>query len=199
MQPKDKSRSNTNSTREVFQAHTDDAYIKPNFRARYIGLLGERNSCSAKTGYSSISTIIQLLPKVYLDKLYSPLFQFRIPYSFENSGISKWSDSRPILYLDKQGSVSVQCAVYNTRIICDDYLAIKAFEAFSLIINATCRWLVVLPKTLFVFKNDKGLHQRSKIVGDRSILRVYWSDDIKPIQHKTNESGCIFSLNKLMK
>jgi len=196
--PKKGSIGNTNSSPEDFGSHTDDAYIDAKFRTKYIGLLGVENEQHTPTGYSPIARIVESLSEREIDILKQPVFQFRQPFSFVTDSDNKWSESKPIIYFDEHGLLSVQCPTYNTRIDPNCEIGVqRVFEKFKKVVEESVNWVIVDPSTYFIFKNDKGLHQRKAIGGKRTIFRTYWHDNLARLMSKAGHTGFVFSLSDL--
>ena len=200
LEPSDDSAENTNSTGAHFGAHTDDAFLNPKYRTKYISLIGELNESNAGTGYASISKILSVLSKKDIETLSKPLYLFKKPISFKGlNERSEWSEPRPILYRLPDGKIAVQCPTYNTKVAAslESEAAQIAFDNFNKRVDEKTEWFVVGPTSYLVFRNDRGLHSRQEIEGRRRVYRTYWHEDLNQMPVSAQLPGNIIDVTGL--
>jgi hypothetical protein len=199
IEPKVGSAQNTNTTRDEFAAHTDDAAMPPELRVTWITLYGVRNPPHTLTGYASIRAALAGLPPQDGKPLWKPNYLIRMPLSF-NLGDDIWSHARPLLSLDEQSLVSVAWPTYATRLADPgDADAAKALDQLRQFVDANMVFVSVSPGTFFAFNNARGLHMRTPIgPGERLVFRTYVRSDLDTLRRKSGIDGYVFPLASLL-
>lgn len=188
---------NSNASGDHFGAHTDDAIVHESLRCHYIALYGVVNVASAQTGFAFVHDICHELCPEMVSLLMEPQYQFRCPASF-GLGDDQWSEPKPVLWWNRAGELCVQIPTYNTRVLANSIGHQQALDAFVEQIDPVTQWVTIEPGTALVFRNDRGLHQRSKIEGDRLVLRTYWRSDLRRLRERSGSNGNVFDLKNLL-
>jgi hypothetical protein len=195
--PKQNSPENTNTTAGEFGFHTDDALVDSELRTKFISLYGIINPPRAWTYYSPIDPVWNSLHSKHLDKLLSPNFLVRMPVSF-GRGDNVWSEPRPVFYLSGKGERCVAMATYAVRPADpDDSDAVDALQHAIAGFNTHNVAVSLDPGTFLIFDNDRGMHKRTAINGDRLILRTYIRQSLDTLRRISNNHGYIFSLKDI--
>jgi Domain of unknown function (DUF4158) len=113
--PSDDSAPNTNTTRDEFEWHSDDAYMAAALRVTWITLYGVRNPPQTLTGYASIRAALAGMAADEVALLWAPRYRVRAPTSFK-LGKERWSEPRPILTLDEEAIINIAWPTYATRL-----------------------------------------------------------------------------------
>lgn len=199
LRPKGGAALNSNASNEEFLAHSDDAIVPESYRCREIWLVGEHNIPRAATGFAQVDEIKEAMDSRHVKLLSEPdIAEFGRPPS-HGPGLSETSGPRPIFWTNKLGEFCVSSPTYRTMIRSDRPDALEAFEAFKVAASKVMRWIVVDNSSALVFRNDRGLHSRKKIDGDRSVIRVYTRPDLDELRAATGTDGHIFDLRCLVR
>jgi hypothetical protein len=196
---KENSPRNTNTSREEFGPHTDDAYVPADYRVTWITLCGIRNPPNTLTGYAAIETAAARMPTNLLKILHEKRFQVRAPLSF-NLGDDVWSPPTAILTYAADGALNIAWPSYATRALrCDDAEATRALVALEHLVKEEMFEVALMPGTFFAFSNLAGPHMRTKLgSGDRLVFRSYVRPDLEALRRKTGLVGHVFPLTKLI-
>jgi len=199
LKPKGGSAANTNTTRDEFQWHSDDAIMGPELRVTWITLYGVHNPPHTLTGYASIRAALNDMPADEAAPLWSPRYRVRVPLSF-NRGDDLWSEPRPILTLDENTMISVAWPTYATRLVDPDDR--EASHALNTLIKCVARqgiYRPIAPGVFFAFNNSRGLHMRTPIgPGRRLVIRTYVRPNLDALRSKSGQPGFVFPLNTLL-
>ncbi len=119
LRPVDGSAGNTNSTREDFALHTDDAAMPRDARTEFINLYGIVNPPNTLTGFAStLEALAELEASSSVEQLVralkEPRFLVRFPLSF---GFAKemWSAPCSILMISENGDVETRFPSYAVK------------------------------------------------------------------------------------
>lgn len=198
------SAGNTNSTREDFALHTDDAAVPRDARTEFIALYGIVNPPDTLTGFAPTLDALAELRASGADGLVKALserrFRVRFPISF---GFKEevWSDPCAIVDISENGDIETRFPSYAVKPVHDDdfvaHAAIAAFRAalerhvMNVPLNAGC---------FLAFNNSRGAHKRGAIgEGDRLVLRTYSARSLDLLQKMTGEEGPIFPIKPFVK
>lgn len=189
---------NTNSTREDFALHTDDAAMPRDARTEFINLYGIVNPPNTLTGFApTMDALKELNASGSVDRLVKalsePRFRVRFPVSF---GFEKevWSDPCPILEIGDDGDIETRFPSYAVKPVDEgDFVAHAAIAVF---LAAMERQVVNVPLDagcFLTFNNSRGAHKRGPIgEGDRLVLRTYSARNLDLLREVTGEDGPIF-------
>jgi hypothetical protein len=200
LEPKPGSAANTNSTRDEFSKHSDDAAMPEDLRVTWISLYGVENPHGTLTGYAPILQALEHLPIEALNPLFSPRWQVRFPLSF-GFGQEVWSEPRSLLGQDERGRVTIGWPSYATRPLhADDVEALQALAELDQALDREMSFVAVSPGTMLLFSNSHGVHMRTPIAEGqrRLILRNYIRPDLDALRAKAGHGGYIFSLRALL-
>lgn len=198
LKPVQGSVGNTNSTREDFALHTDDAAMPRDARTEFINLYGIVNPPNTLTGFAPTKDALKELTAsgtvdVLVKALSEPRFRVRFPVSF---GFEKevWSDPCSIVEIGGDGDIETRFPSYAvTPVNDDDFVAHAAVAVF---LAAMERQVVNVPLDagcFLTFNNSRGAHKRGAIgKGDRLVLRTYSARNLDLLQEVTGEDGPIF-------
>lgn len=198
LKPVEGSAGNTNSTREHFGLHTDDAAMPRDARTDFINLYGITNPPNTLTGFApTMDALNELKASGAVDDLVKalnePRFRVRFPISFKFED-EVWSAPCPIVSISEDGGVETRFPSYAVKPVQDDdfvaHAAIAAFHA------AMERHVVNVPLDagcFLTFNNSRGAHKRGVIgEGDRLVLRTYSARSLDLLREVTGEEGPIF-------
>ncbi len=199
LEPRPGSKANTNTTRDEFALHTDDAAMPEEKRVTWISLYGVRNPRGTLTGYAPVEAALSTIGLAHINVLRSPAFKVRMPLSF-NFGDDIWSDARPILGRDEHDRSTIAWPSYATRPADPgDVEAKEALEALRAAMEREVVYTALEPGTLLIFSNLHGAHKRTAIgSGERLILRNYVRPDLKVMRTKAGHDGHVFALRDLI-
>ncbi|MEP4990026.1 MAG: hypothetical protein ABJV68_20390, partial [Paracoccaceae bacterium] len=198
LKPVEGSVGNTNSTREDFAFHTDDAAIPRDARVEWLQLYGIVNPPNTMTGFApTLDALNDLKTSGTVDALIKalgePRFRVRFPVSF---GFEKevWSDPCPVIEIGKDGDIETRFPSYAIKPVRDDDFV--AHAAIAVFLAALERQVINVPLDagcFLAFNNNRGAHKRGTIgEGDRLVLRTYATQCLDMLQAVTGEDGPIF-------
>lgn len=184
--------------RAHFGWHTDDSIFSITHRTEWIQLLGVINEGLTETFLSPIDDIVKQLPTDVLHVLMQNRFEVKMPTSF-GFRHQIWSHPLPLIWKNTQGQYEVGVPTYHARPSNqNDQEAHTALNAFFAAIN-TCRYSVIIqPDTLFIFNNNRVLHGRAPVIGDRMVLRTYVRRDLNALREATGDNTSVFDARFLI-
>lgn len=189
---------NTNSTREDFAFHTDDAAIPRDARVEWLQLYGIVNPPNTMTGFApTMDALNDLKASGTVDALVKalgePRFRVRFPVSF---GFEKevWSDPCPVIEIGEDGDIETRFPSYAIKPVRDDdFVAHAAITAFLVALERQVINVPLDAGCFLAFNNSRGAHKRGTIgEGDRLVLRTYATQSLDMLQAVTGEDGPIF-------
>lgn len=164
----------TGSGSGLLSLHSDDVILRPEFRPQVIVLVGVINEANASTFLVSTESLLTHLDNHTKEVLSRPnLVRFLSSknYPFANRVIS---EPRPILYKKEDGNWGLD---YNGNDSMwtdpEDEEGKCALEVLAQQAEKIAEAVVIKPGTALLFRNDKCLHSRAPIEGDRLIYRCY--------------------------
>jgi L-asparagine oxygenase len=183
----------SNSGRVPMGFHSDNAFLSRRFRQQGLLLFGLRNEDTA-TLVITAEQIANAASPALIDALMRPAFRHVCPASFQLPGEPMVSEPRAILDSDELGHVRVKAA--SSRIEPMDADAALALQAF----RALCEKLephriVVRPGTALLFKDDRVLHGRDTVGGQRWLQRVYFRESLDPLRKATASDPDAFAFD----
>lgn len=184
--------------RTHFGWHTDDSIFSLNHRTEWIQLLGVVNEGLTETLLSPIDDIVRRLSTDVLHILMQNRFEVKMPTSF-GFRHQIWSHSLPLIWRNTRGEYEVGVPTYHVRPTDqNDREAMTALTVFLSAIDA-CRYSAIIqPDTLFIFNNNRVLHGRAPVIGNRMILRTYIRRDLNALREATNNEASIFDARFLI-
>jgi hypothetical protein len=195
--PQKTSAANTNSTTGEFGFHSDDALVDPDIRTKLIALYGVINPPHAWTYYAPLNPVWKNLPSEVINILCAPRFQVRMPISF-GRGDDIWSEPRPVFFVRGNAERCIAMATYAVRVANqNDKEAKAALDRIIMAFNQCQNAISLDPGVFLIFDNDRGLHKRTALLGDRLVLRTYIRPDLNVLRSRSNTTGFIFSLDEL--
>lgn len=194
------SADNTNSTRDDFALHTDDAAVPRDARTEFINLYGIVNPPGTLTGFApTLDALNELKASGKVDDLVKalsePRFKVRIPLSF---GFKEevWSDPCAIVHISADGDVETRFPSYAVKPVSDDdFVAHAAISVFRAALERHVVNVPLDPGCFLTFNNSRGAHKRGAIgEGERLVLRTYSARSLELLQKVTGKSGPIFPI-----
>lgn len=184
--------------RAHFGWHTDDSIFSINHRTEWIQLLGVINEGLTETLISPIDDIVKQLPNEALRILMENRFEVKMPTSF-GFRHQIWSYPLPLIWKNEQGQYEVGVPTYHVRISDqNDQPAHAALQALFSAIDI-CRYSVIIQAgTLFIFNNNRVLHGRTPVIGDRMVLRTYIRRDLNALREITGNHTSVFDARFLI-
>lgn len=185
-------------SRGHFGWHTDDRIFLSEHRTRWIQLLGIHNPSQSQTLLAPIDLIVTQLSPVILAILMENRFEVKMPTSFGFKN-NIWSQPICLLWVNEKEEYEVGVPTYHVRPV--NPADACAQEALALLLSVIdrCQYHVTLmPDTLLIFNNDRVLHGRTPIAGDRMILRTYVRPDLIALRKATGSVNNVFDARFLM-
>lgn len=197
--PSANSASNTNTTRDEFDWHSDDAWVPRESRVSWIALLGALNPKDTLTFYVPIGPILPVLSEGARTWLSRDNASVRAPLSFGLGG-DVWSGPRSIVSQDVNGNAEIAWPKYATRAARDgDTEAEGALAELATAIEAHAFGVPVDPGCMLAFNNLRGVHKRSSIgSADRLIYRTYSIGSLNALRESTGTEGPVFDIRGLI-
>lgn len=198
LKPVEGSVANTNSTREDFALHTDDAAIPRDARVEWLQLYGIVNPPNTLTGFApTMDALNELNASGTVDALVKalgePRFRVRFPVSF---GFQKevWSKPCPIVEISENGEIETRFPSYAIKPVHDDdFVAHAAIAVFLAAMERHVINVSLDAGCFLAFNNNRGAHKRGAIgEGDRLVLRTYAIQNLDMLRDMTGEDGPIF-------
>lgn len=167
-------RNDTSEGSSYFPPHTDDRAIPDNYRCEFISLLGVRNSNRIKTLIIPLESILDKLETDEIESLLKPAYRFKVPYSFGFLN-EIWSEPLPILTLTEndQYRIGLPTPDWKTVHPFDERSRNAAEKVIQVAEALDSIPLVIEQGNMVIFDNDRVLHSREAVTGDRLLLRVY--------------------------
>lgn len=185
-------------SRDNFGWHTDDRFFQAEFRTEWIQLFGIYNPQGAETIISPISEIITRLPDKVLSVLMQKRFEVKMPTSFGFKS-SIWSEPLSLIWMNEGQLYEVGIPTYNVRPAhLEDQEASDALALFFNIIDQCKQSFTITSGSMLIFNNNRLLHGRTAIKGDRLILRTYIRPDLTALRKQTYSTGHIFDARMLL-
>ncbi len=184
----------SNTGREKFGFHTDNANIPFRFRQECLGLFGLRNHNNVCTLILTLDDLKQALPSSLLRKLRYPIYQLPAPLSFDLAGWAVLSEPRPVIWMDDGGIDRI--ALPRSNFAQTSPEAEKAMNELRAVLDTVIPLRVVVsPSRFLAFRDSRVLHGRDKVVGDRWLQRVYFSHALTGLRAETNSHPAEFSFD----
>jgi hypothetical protein len=182
----------SNAGRAAFGYHSDNAFLPREFRQEGLVLFGLRNEDTA-TLVLSAEQIAEAAPPALLEALARPAFRHVCPQSYQLDKALK-SAARPILWRDKRGTLRVTAA--SSAIDPVDADAARALEEFrALTASLEPLRAVVGPGTALLFKDDRVLHGREAVAGERWLQRAYFRESLRELRAATHSDPRAFAFD----
>ncbi|MVA97993.1 hypothetical protein GN330_12135 [Nitratireductor sp. CAU 1489] len=196
LRPLQESAANTNSTRDEFDIHTDDAAMPREARTEFINLYGIQNPPGTLTSYSPVGDALLSLDREHKEVLSEPRFRVRFPISF-GVGTDRWSQPCAIVTRGPSNEFELRFPSYATRpIASDDTLAAAALVALKTALNQRAVGMPLDPGCFLTFNNLRGAHKRGAIgSGDRLVFRTYSVRSLELLRKVTGQPGPIFPVD----
>lgn len=168
---------NSNGSRRVFGFHSDNNFLKPQFRQEVIGLLGLRNPSGAATLLLDLPDLINAMPEELFNWSMKPNCRFLASKSFEMGGKLLYTEPRPLLYPGHDGLLRINANTYQMRGVSpvDDKM-IEEFVKLTQLVKH--HRIIIQPGELLLFHDDFALHGREPFEGDRWLQRIYVRFDL---------------------
>ena len=184
----------SNTGRAKFDFHTDNANIPTRFRQECLGLFGLRNENYVSTMVITIEDLKHALPYALLQKLRYPIYRLPAPLSFDLADWTVLSEPRPIIWTDDGGIDRI--ALPRSDFAQADPEAEEAIGRLRALLDTMePRRVVVSPGRFLAFRDNRVLHGRDKVVGDRWLQRVYFSRMLDCLRAATNSNSGEFSFD----
>lgn len=171
---------NSNASRQSFEFHVDNIFLRPQYRQEVIGLFCLRNPSEAATLLIDLHDLVARMPKDMLEMAMGPNTRFGVSKSFDMGGGVYFTDRRPLLYHGNDGLLRINANTYNMFLDNPGSSTMLGTEEsemlreFVKLVESTKRHRVVLsPGQLLFFRDDMAMHGREGFEGDRWLQRTY--------------------------
>jgi L-asparagine oxygenase len=169
----------SNAGRVPFPCHTDVAFLAPDFSPQGLALLGLRNPLAAATSILSLEKILDSAPQSLIDSLSKPIFHHPSPSSFELAV----SITAPILWRDRRGILRIAVQTHAVQPVNNEARA-AITELRALLASIEPHRVALTPGAALLFKNNRVLHARDAVAGDRWLQRAYFTASLEPFRHR---------------
>jgi hypothetical protein len=183
-------KNNTGEGNGKFGWHTDDSIFSKKYRADWIQLFCLNNDSCTVTRYAKLDNILENLTEEDISILLDDRFLFGIPLSF-NSKEKIFSHPKSIL--TKVNNIyeisysEYNCFALNKK----DKEAILVIHKICKIANRVAEEIVLSKGQVIVFDNNKGIHSRSLIKGNRSLYRTYIKNNLESFENKLSTDNTV--------
>jgi hypothetical protein len=187
--------TNSSSGRMKFGWHSDDSVLDERFRPDFLLLAGHHNPTQVRTFVSSLQSIQKCMNPDLFFELMKPLYALGLPASFKLGSNARLSNS-PLIWFDGSRKLNIAFSEYNAKAE-----TMAGTRALSALLEATeeCSTSFNLqPGNMLIFRNNRVLHARGQINGDRTIFRVYVKESLSHLRRVAHHHNFIFDLNSLM-
>jgi hypothetical protein len=169
-----------------FGWHTDDCFFKPEFRTKWISLQGYYNPDLVNTKLVFISDVVNNIRDKTLNILMSKRFKVRVPVSISSK--EYWTTPISIIRINGDQQYEVSVPTFDVLPYDDkDKEAYFALEELVNEIDKAQKSCCISDDSVLIFNNDKLLHAREAIPGDRLIFRTYIKRSLEELRNQTGE------------
>ncbi|NKB59531.1 MAG: hypothetical protein GKS00_24685 [Alphaproteobacteria bacterium] len=205
LRPIEGSVGNTNSTRDDFALHTDDAAVPDAARTEFICLYGIVNPPNTLTGFAPTIDALRDLRastsfvNALVDVLKERRFRFRFPTSF-NFEEELWSGPCSVIKVNDDGNAETRFPSFAVKPVRDDdFIAHAAIAVFRASLELNVFEVPIDQGCFLAFNNSRGVHKRGAIgKGERLVLRAYSIQSLDFLREVTGEPGPIFSIDPIV-
>ena len=184
--------------RQQFGWHTDDCIFALEHRTQWIQLHGVVNDGNTETLFSLIDAIVEMLPFHTKNILMQARFEVKMPTSF-GFRHQIWSHPVPLVWRNENDEYEVGVPTYHVRTIDQhDEEAHTALKIFFDAIQACRHSIIIQPDMLFIFNNNRLLHGRGTVIGERIVLRTYIRRNLQALRAATDSEGSVFDARFLI-
>jgi len=189
---------NTGQGNGSFGWHSDDAILTKDLRTEWIQLLCEDNTANTVTQITLVDDIINKLTAKDIEILLEERFYFRSPHSF-NLNSNSINRKGSILSLIN-GKYEINYSSYNCLPLDRlDKEAIFLIRKIAKIADEHAIDLMLKPGQAVIFNNNRVIHRRNKVSGNRSLYRTYIKKDLSSLHNVKGNKENIFSIFDLYK
>jgi L-asparagine oxygenase len=180
--------SQSNAGRTPMVYHTDGAFLPARFRPKGLLLLGLLN-VDTDTLIMPAAQLMDAASPDLLDALGQPWYRHMQPASFPGGAVP---NPRPILWIGKRWHYP-QVTTSSSSIEPINAAASDALSEFRrLCAHLTPIRITIQPGTALLFRNNRVLHGRNAVGGDRWLQRAYFADSLEPFRTATNADPLAF-------
>lgn len=157
----------------AFDWHTDESCFPVRFRATWLCLYGIYNPNNVLTKIAPIDQILKHLSNSDKAILMSKRYKIELPKSFK---VESSRYTPPVSVLRINGDGHYEIAVRTNDIIPSDPKDTEAMAAIQKIIRASelsMSKFCIDDGSCLIFNNNRSLHSRDAIAGERIVLRTY--------------------------
>ena len=177
----------SNAGRTPMEYHTDGAFLPARFRPKGLLLFGLLN-VDTSTLVMPAEQLMDAASPALLDALSKPWYRHARPASFSSDAVP---NPGPILWRGPYGFARVAAA--SSAIEPLNATAREALNEF----RQLCACLppvriIIEPGTALLFRNNRVLHGRKVVGGDRWLQRVYFTESLEPFRTATHSDPRAF-------
>jgi L-asparagine oxygenase len=173
----------SNAGRVPFPCHTDVAFLAPDFSPQGLALLGLRNPLAAATSILALEKILDSAPQSLIDSLSKPIFHHPSPSSFELAV----SVTAPILWRERRGGLRIAVQTHAVQPGNNEARSAIA-ELRALLASVEPHRVALTPGAALLFKNDRVLHARDAVAGDRWLQRAYFTSSLERFRQRAGSA-----------
>ena len=184
-----KERTQSSQGRDLLDAHSDFAALRPDCRPEFLALLGLVNECSSETIVFPVEEVIERLSAAARQVLEQPLFRIAVPDTIHNSGVQL--RPHPVLInrtisLSSGGieplSTAAKAALGELRV------TIRTLRGYRFAIQ---------PGEMLIFNNLRTVHARTAVTGKRWLQRTYFNRSLDTMRELDPTAAIRFDAARL--
>ena len=177
--------------------HTDESILKREYRPEYLMLMGLINRNQIPTYVATLDEVLKKLEPRKDGILREPRFRVESPESFHLwGGKVIQSEPRPLITKGPNGEDEIAGNLYAVKT--KDEEARRALDALVDILPRVAKPIVLQPADLLVFNNNRCLHARAAIAGERWLQRLLCRRSLEQLRHATGSWNSIFDTRFLV-
>ena len=186
--------THSSSGRKKFGWHSDDSFLDERFRTDFIQLSGFYNPAQVQTNLSSISEILEFLDEETVCELMKPQFSIGMPASFRVAE-GDVKTRVPVLWFDGNRKMNMAVSEYNVKsmTVAGEWALKRLFQAAEICAEN----YNLQPGNLLIFNNNRFLHARGEIIGERTVFRIYIKESLKHLA-PYSQSKNVFDLTQII-
>lgn len=187
----------SNAGRVPLGFHTDESILKREYRPEYLMLMGLINRNQVPTYVATLDEVILKLEPDKYAILQEPRFRVESPESFHLwGGKVIQSEPRPLITKGQNGDNEIAGNLYAVKT--KDKQARLALDSLIKILPKVAKPVVLQPGDILIFNNNRCLHARAAIAGERWLQRLLCRRSLEQLRRATGSIAPIFDTRFLV-